>query len=155
MDGATAVGFGGLSPRADLLVGFFLLALCGCASSPPPAAAPPGDAIALPASSAPSATAAAPAETAAPAPARPLDLTSACPRDVHLYYGDHPGDGKGEAATVGTGATIQVPRKADGTQVVWVTDDKGSGLASVNITKHMRHIRIDAACMRIDADSTR
>jgi hypothetical protein len=74
---------------------------------------------------------------------------------VRLYYGDHPGDGKGENATVSNGATIQVPRKPDGTQVVWVTDDKGSGLASVNITKHMRHIRIDAACMHIDADSTR
>ena len=74
---------------------------------------------------------------------------------MRLYYGDHPGDGKGESATATTGAMLQVPRKPDGTQVVWVVDDKGFGLASVNITKHMRHIRIDTACMKIDADSTR
>ena len=129
------------------------LALLACGSSPPPAAAapPPGDS-AMPAASNP---ASAPAEEAPTPKVRPLDLTSACPHDLHLYFGAHPGDGHGQAATVATGATIPVPRDPDGTAVVWVVDDKGFGLASVNITKHMRHIRIDAACMKIDADSTR
>ncbi|HEY8087344.1 MAG TPA: hypothetical protein VIF09_05855 [Polyangiaceae bacterium] len=86
---------------------------------------------------------------------RSLDLTSVCSHDLHLWFGAHPGDGHGEAAVVATGATIPVPRQADGTNVVWVVDEKGFGLASVNITKNMRHIRIDAACMKIDADSTR
>jgi len=86
---------------------------------------------------------------------RPLDLASSCPNDVHLYFGEQPGDGKGQAAVVHTGATMPVPRGTDGTVVVWVTDDKGAGLASVHVTKHMRHVRIDATCSKIDADSSR
>jgi hypothetical protein len=123
-----------------------------CASTPPASAPSPADTGAPPAvaSAAPSAS------DDAPAPrTRPLDLTSACPHDVHLYFGAHPGDGNGQPGVVATGATIPVPRGPDGTQVVWVVDDKGFGLGSVNITKHMRHIRIDAACMKLDADSTR
>ena len=95
-----------------------------------------------------------PAEQAPPPKYRQLELTSACPHDVRLYFGAQPGDGKGESATVATGQTIPVPRQPDGTNVVWVVDEKGLGLASVNITKHMRHVRIDAACTRIDADSS-
>ncbi len=130
------------------------LAACG---APPPAAAPPAVAGTAtgdmpPATSASSS--AAPAADALP-PQRPLDLASSCPSDVHLYFGDQPGDGKGQAAVVRTGSTLPVPRGSDGTVVVWVTDDKGAGLASVHVTKHMRHIRIDASCSKIDADSSR
>jgi hypothetical protein len=137
------------------LLSVFGVVLSACASAPPPSAAPPAD------TSAPSTAASATGSTVAaaddaPVPrSRPLDLTSACPHDVHLYFGDQPGDGKGQPGVVATGATIPVPRAADGTMVVWVVDDKGFGLGSVHITKHMHHIRIDAACMKIDADSTR
>jgi len=130
-----------------------LLALSplACASSPPPAETPASAASSPPvASVAPSAT------TEAPAPHfRPLDLASACPHEVHLYYGEQPGDGKGQSATVATGATIPVPRGPDGTVVVWVVDDKGFGLASVHVTRPMRHVRFDAACSKLEADSTR
>jgi len=129
--------------------------LFACGSAPPPAASPPTD-PATPATSTSATASTAAAADDAPVPrSRPLDLTSACPHDVHLYFGDQPGDGKGQAGVVATGATIPVPRGADGTTVVWVVDDTGFGLGSVHITKHMRHIRIDAACMKIDADSTR
>jgi hypothetical protein len=84
-----------------------------------------------------------------------LDLTNNCSHDVRLYYGEQPGDGKGESSSVTTGATIPVPRRDDGTAIVWVVGDTGKGLASVNITRHMRHIRIDVSCMKIEADSTR
>ena len=138
-----------------------LLFLAACGSSTPAATAPTGGppesaspatsgATAAPATSAPS-------EAAAPEPTalqqRPLDLTSACPHVVHLFYGAHPGPGAGESATIAQGATLQVPRLPDGTQMVWVIDDKGNGLASVNVSKRMRHIKIDGACMHIDADS--
>jgi len=129
--------------------------LFACASAPPAPASPAAD------PGAPSTGASAPASTAAavddaPTPrSRPLDLTSACPHDVHLYFGDHPGDGQGQPGVVAAGATIPVPRRPDGTMVVWAVDDKGFGLGKVDITKHMRHIRIDAACMKLDADSTR
>jgi hypothetical protein len=74
---------------------------------------------------------------------------------MQVYYGDQPGDGEGKGATVPGGATVPLTRNADGTLVVWVTDEKGTGLASVHVTRHMRHVKIDAACGRIDADSTR
>jgi hypothetical protein len=115
----------------------------------------PADAAAASAATAAPTAPAPTADATPPVPTRPLDLMSACPHDLHLYYGDHPGDGRGATATVAPGTTIPVPRRPDGTMVVWVVDDKGAGLASVNITKHMRHIRIDAACMKIDADSSR
>jgi hypothetical protein len=139
--------------RSPLLLASALV-LCACGSSPPPAASSPADDATL------SAGTPAPASTAGaaddPGPHfRPIDLTSACPHDVHLYFGDQPGDGKGHAVVAATATPIPVPRGADGTMVVWVVDDKGFGLASVHVTKAMRHVRIDAACMKIDADSTR
>jgi hypothetical protein len=130
-----------------------------CASSPPPASAPSTapDIAAAPGSSlgAPPAASGAPAPEVAATPQRPLDLTNGCSHDMHVYYGEQPGDGKGQAATVSASAVVPVPRNADGTVVVWVTDEKGSGLASVHVTKHMRHVRIDTGCMKIDADSVR
>jgi len=137
------------------LLPVFGVLLFACASAPPPSAAPPTD-TGAPATAASATASTVAAADDAPVPrSRPLDLTNACPHDVHLYFGDQPGDGKGQPGVVATGATIPVPRGADGTMVVWVVDDKGFGLGSVHITKHMRHIRIDTACMKIDADSTR
>jgi hypothetical protein len=139
--------------RALLPVVAVVLFACGSATPPPPP--PPNDVGTLP-TAAPAAVSSVATADDSPSPRlRPLDLTSACPHDVHLYFGDQPGDGKGQPGVVPTGTTIQVPRGADGTMVVWVVDDKGFGLGSVHITKHMRHIRIDTACMKIDADSTR
>jgi hypothetical protein len=102
----------------------------------------------------PAASSAAPAAEAAPTAAqqRPLDLASFCPHDLRLYYGEQPGDGKGVNATIATGATLQVQRNPDGTVVVWVVDEKGTGLASVHVTKRMKHVRINADCSRIDSN---
>jgi hypothetical protein len=83
---------------------------------------------------------------------RPLDLVSFCPHDLRLYYGDQPGDGLGTNATIATGAELQVPRKPDGSVVIWVVDEKGQGLASVHVTRRMKHVRINADCSRIDAN---
>jgi len=136
-----------------------LVGAAACAPSSPPAAATgaPASAAATsattagpaPAASAPGAS---PAAETRPALQRPLDLANECTHAVHLYYGEHPGDGKGEAAAVATGATVPVPRGPDGAVVVWVTDDGGNGLASVHVTRRMRHVRIDPECMKIDAD---
>jgi hypothetical protein len=139
--------------RALLLFVGVVLFACGSAP-PPPASAPTDTGAPSTAASAPASTAAAADDAAAPR-TRPLDLTSACPHDLHLYFGDHPGDGNGQPGVVAAGATIPVPRGPDGATVVWVVDDKGFGLGSVHITKHMRHVRIDTACMKLDADSTR
>jgi hypothetical protein len=130
----------------------------GCGSGTPAPATASADPASAPAPDPAAASAPTPAPAAEEAPAkhyRALDLTSACGHEVHLHYGAHPGDGTGENATVATGATIPVPRQADGTNVVWVTDEQGNGLAHVTITKNMRHIRISADCSKIDADSER
>src|ERR1019366_1482302 len=98
-------------PRLPLLAA---VALTSCASPPPAPAATPDVAQPTPA----------PADSPPPRKERPLDLVSSCPHDVKLYYGDQPGDGKGQAATVASGATLQVPRGPDGAVVVWVVDEK-------------------------------
>lgn len=139
-------------PVASVLASLALLALTACAPAPTPAEAP-----AAPASSSAAPVASAPPATTQEAPAphyRAIDLTSACPHEVHLYFGEQPGDGKGQSAAIATGATLPVPRASDGTMVVWVVDEQGSALASVHVTKWMRHVRINAACSKLDADST-
>jgi hypothetical protein len=83
---------------------------------------------------------------------RPLDVTNACPKPMHLYYGPSPTDARGQAATVAAGATAAVPRGPDGTVVVWIVDENGRGLASVNVKRRMTHVQIDPACSRIDAN---
>jgi hypothetical protein len=96
------------------------------------------------------------AASAEPPPqSKPLDLTNDCPKDIRLYFGDQPGDGHGESGTVAPGSTIPVPRRTDGNTTVWVVDERGFGLASVQATRRMRHVRIDATCARIEAGSSR
>jgi len=77
---------------------------------------------------------------------------SFCPHDLRLYYGDQPNDGKGTNVTVSQGANLAVPRNPDGSVVVWVVDEKGNGLASVHVTRRMKHVRINTDCARIDAN---
>jgi len=132
------------------------IAACACAESTPPPAGVTNSPPPPPATSAATTESSSPAASAEPpVPSRPLDLTNDCPKDIRLYYGEQPGDGHGDRASVAPGATIPVPRKDDGSVTVWVVDDKGFGLASVHVTRRMRHVRIDASCARIDAGSTR
>jgi hypothetical protein len=141
-----------MKARLAILVAVLVV---GCGSPPPPAAPAPSSPVAATTdapTAPPAASSSAPAEGRPP---RPLDLANACPKDVHLYYGAQPGDGKGQAATVAAGATVQVPRGDDGEVTVWVTDDAGSGLASVHVKKGMKHVWIDASCARIDAGNTK
>jgi hypothetical protein len=131
---------------------------CSCAPAPPPATPTANTTPTSTSTSTSTATATATATASANEGAgsrRPLDLFNACTKDVHLYFGEQPGDGRGEARTVSAGATIAVPRQPDDTATVWVVDDKGFGLASVHVTRRMKHVRIDPECMRIDADTRR
>ncbi|HEY8038762.1 MAG TPA: hypothetical protein VIF15_03180 [Polyangiaceae bacterium] len=131
------------------------LPLIACAAPPPPEVPAPS-ASAPTVVSAPASAASSGADDAQPpVHRRPLELTNGCPHDVHLYYGEQPGDGKGQSTTVATGASVPVPRGPDGAVVVWVVDDKGLGLANVHVTKFMRHVRFDASCSRLEADTTR
>jgi hypothetical protein len=91
-------------------------------------------------------------DVAPPVSSRPLDLANHCAKETRFYFGDDPGDGKGQFATLAAGATAAVPRGADGSVVVWVLGDRGLGLASVHVTRRMKHVHLDAACMHLDAD---
>jgi hypothetical protein len=140
-------------PRTPCLASLAcIVVLAACDPDRPPPATPPtspAEGTAQPAAS----SAAVPAEAAPTAEQqRPLDLASFCPHDLRLYYGDQPGDGLGTNATIATGATLAVPRKPDGSVVIWVVDEKGQGLASVHVTRRMKHVRINADCSRIDAN---
>lgn len=140
------------NPSLACLACLACFALAACASPAPPAPASPS-APSDTATPAPAASSAAPAaEGPTREQQRPLDLASFCPHDLRLYYGDQPGDGKGTNVTITTGAVLPVPRNPDGSVVVWVVDDKGEGLASVHVTRRMKHVRINADCARIDAN---
>jgi hypothetical protein len=78
-------------------------------------------------------------------------LSNGCSKETRFYYGDDPGDGKGQFATVASGATVAVPRGSDGSVVVWVVGDRDRGLASVHVTRRMKHVSLDAACVHLDA----
>jgi len=138
-------------PRTAYLACFAFVALAACESPAPPTPAAPS----APSASAPEAAASS-AAPAAEAPTReqqrPLDLSSFCPHDLRLYYGEQPRDGTGVNVTISMGASLQVPRNPDGSVVVWVVDEKGNGLASVHVTKRMKHVRINTDCARIDAN---
>ena len=138
-------------PRTPFLA--CVAALAACASPAPPAPSAPAAPTDTTAPAA-AASSAAPAADSAPTrdQQRPLDLASFCPHDLRLYYGQNPGDGMGTNATITTGAVLPVPRNPDGTVVIWVVDEKGEGLASVHVTKRMKHVRINADCSRIDAN---
>jgi hypothetical protein len=142
-----------VTPYAAVCIAVAAVAACG--GSTPPAAAPAASTSDDTASLSPPASAstpAAPADTAPARPPRPLDLTNSCAKAMRLYYGENPGDGAGQFATVDPGATIPVPRGPDGAVVVWVVTDKGLGLATVHVTKRMKHVAIDTSCMKIDAN---
>jgi hypothetical protein len=133
-------------------------ALVACAAGPAPAPQPAAPAAAPStvelqpsAGSASAAQAPAPEPAVSAAQARKLDLTNACPRSIRLYYGTSPSDARGQSATVAGGATVDVPRGADGTTTVWIVDDAGRGLASVSVRRRMTHVQIDPGCGRVDA----
>jgi hypothetical protein len=130
--------------------------LCGCApAATEPAASPSaGGAVDAQAAAEPSPAVDAGAEAPTKAASMPLDLVNDCPKETRFYFGDDPADGKGQFATVPAGGTVAVPRGADGSVVVWVVGDRNMGLASVHVTRRMRkkHVRLDTACVHLDAD---
>jgi hypothetical protein len=140
--------------RAICVACLWLLCDCAPAATAPAAASTPSPAQAPDAqpASGPSPAVSAGSEALPPPEARRLDLTNNCSKETRFYYGDDPSDGKGQFATVASGATVAVPRGADGSVVVWVVGDRGLGLASVHVTRRMKHVRLDTACMHLDAD---
>jgi hypothetical protein len=99
-----------------------------------------------------SATVSAPAgpSRSAPAPAaRPagFEVRSDCPQRVRLFYGDKPGESSGTLVHLDPGDDASLgPRRDDGTQRVWLVDDRERALGDVTVSAATRRVEVDAAC---------
>ena len=84
---------------------------------------------------------------------RPLVVRNLCSDVVTLSFAD---DAKAAGAgrkTVAPAGTLDVPRKADGTQTVWLMSDKDEGIARVQITRGMTEIEVGRSCRTLEAHS--
>jgi hypothetical protein len=124
--------------------------LAGCGKNPEPPASPTTPAV----SSAPTATATAPetAPESVPHKARkPFEVYSACADVVTVSFAE---DAKAPTAgrkTLAPSGTIEGPRNEDGSQTVWLLDDKGEPIAKVNVTRGMKRVEIGRSCRTLDA----
>jgi hypothetical protein len=84
---------------------------------------------------------------------RPLVLRNLCSEVVTLSFADDakaPGAGR---KTVAPAGTLDVPRKSDGSQTVWLMSDKDEGIARVQITRGMTEIEVGRSCRTLEAHS--
>lgn len=137
-----------LAPAVSLV----LIACGGAAPDAPPPVAPSSPA---PAAAAPPAPAASDEERAPThAQKRPLEITSQCDHPVAYFVGEDPkaepvgGSGK---RTVDPLASLAVERRRDGTQTVWLLDEKSEPLIKVSITRGMKKIEVGRSCRTLDA----
>lgn len=132
------------------------LGILGCgggAGEVAPPAAQPSTPPPAPSAAAP---AAASEEERAPTHAqkRPLEITSQCDHPVAYFVGEDPkaepvgGSGK---RTVDPLASLAVERRRDGTQTVWLLDEKSEPLIKVSITRGMKKIEVGRSCRTLDA----
>ena len=133
---------------------------CGGASPPPeapssttPAVSHSAPAPATTASASDGPTAASGAEPAAPTKAqqRKLEITSQCGTPVGFFVGDDPKAGGSGRRSVDPLAKLPVERRRDGTQVVWLLDDKQEPLIKVDVNSGMNLIEIGRSCRTLDA----
>ncbi len=135
-----------LAPAVSLV----LIACGGAAPDAPPPVAPSSPA---PAAAAPPAPAASDEERAPThAQKRPLEITSQCDRAVAYFVGDDPKAGPADGKrTVDPLAVLPVERRRDGTQTVWLLDEKSEPLIKVSITRGMKKIEVGRSCRTLDA----
>ncbi len=134
--------------KRSLAAMLLLLAACGGKEPAPTAPAAP---------SAPDAEAPAPVTaTAEPAPEptkkrKPFEIVNSCTDVVTVAFGE---DAKAAGAgkrTIAPSASIEGVRNADGTQIVWLLDDKGEPLVKVTVTRGMKRVEIGRSCRTLDA----
>lgn len=147
-----------------VLASSLILAACGGPSGEgAPAAAPSSAPAETPASSAASPVSAGTgAPSAGPssdepqnptgAQKRPLDITSQCEHPVAYFVGDDPKAGPATAKrAVDPLQVLPVERRRDGSQTVWLLDEKSEPLVKVSITRGMKKIEVGKSCRTLDA----
>lgn len=93
----------------------------------------------------------APAEPSA-AQKRPLVAESLCAEVVTLAIGDDSSAaGERDRRTLVRGGTVDLPRKPDGSQRVWLVGEGGEGLIKVDVTRAMKRIEVGRSCRTMDA----
>lgn len=134
---------------------FFAVALvlvgCGKGQEPVTPAAPPSSG---PTASAELAAAppAPPAPAEEPAPKRkPFEVHSTCAEVVTVSFADDPKAATAGRRTIAPSASVEGPRKDDGSQMVWLIDDKGEPIAKVQVTRGMKRVEIGRSCRTLDA----
>lgn len=146
--------------RAFIVYFTLIASACGGAPTPPqnPAEGSPpkvNDLAAAPAGSGDSnVTSAAPApasssDGASPKSKRPLTIFSGCGDVAYVAFGD--ASGSGGKRSIAPSSEIEAPRTADGTQVIWLVDPSGQGLAHVTISPRMKRVEIGRSCRTLDA----
>lgn len=135
---------------ATSLAGAVALA-CGGGAPPPKApetAAPPSPEPAPSGAPAPSAS----EEPAAPKKKhRPYEITNNCADVVTLVLGDEPKTAPRGRLTLAASSTIEGPRGEDGTETLWLVDDKGEPLINVHVTRPIKKVTIGRSCRTMDA----
>lgn len=146
-----------MSPIAHAVVAFAASALLipACGGATPEPAAPAAPAETAPSSSVAAAPSPAPPEEAAAptgAQKRPLEITSQCEHGVAFFVGDDPKAGPATAKrAVDPMQVLPVERRRDGSQTVWLLDEKSEPLVKVSITRGMKKIEVGKSCRTLDA----
>ncbi|AKT43882.1 hypothetical protein [Chondromyces crocatus] len=98
------------------------------------------------------------AKPSAPPPEPPkripttVQIRSECSKTVPVFYGEKPKYGSGTRSTVSGNSISSWSRKADGTLVVWIIDDKENGLASARVTPDTQRVVVDRSCTSLRAE---
>jgi hypothetical protein len=92
-----------------------------------------------------------PSTPSAPIPTM-VDMRNECSKTVRLFIGEKPKIGSGKTTTLGSNTTTSEGRKADGTQMIWIVDDKDNGLASANVIPTTKKVVIESSCTAIHAE---
>lgn len=135
-------------------VGLALSSLVACAPTPRPGARCPvsrteitSATVAAPARSAPAAS----TRATAPQTRAGFEVRSACPERVRLFYGEQPGESSGTLVQLAPGDESFGPRRDDGTQRVWLVDDRERAIGDVTVSASTRKVEVDAACAGLRA----
>lgn len=80
-----------------------------------------------------------------------IEVHNDCSDSVPIFVGEQPKFGSGTKTSMSGNSTTTYPRNGDGTVTIWIIDDHENGLASVHVTKRMKHVEIGRSCRTLDA----
>jgi hypothetical protein len=76
-----------------------------------------------------------------------VDIRSACPDTVPVFYGSDPGYGSGTESSIESNSVSSYTFNPG--DMFWITDGNGHGVASVTVSANTHELEIDASCTSI------